>query len=125
MTTYEMADLAQNQFANGLSTFAVFLSVVFAYIVSAYLVGAQLTRTQVRMLTFVCVIVATLIVWSMAAYTNGGVNLNLLAFPDSHDHFFAPKAWLPQFVVCIGLVILCIALKFMWDVRHPKTPNRD
>ena len=36
MTTYEMADLAQNQFANPLSSFTVFLSVVFAYIVSAY-----------------------------------------------------------------------------------------
>jgi hypothetical protein len=125
MTTYEMADLAQNLFANSLSSFTVFLSVVFAYIISAYLVGAQLTRTQVRMLTFVFVIVAILIVWSMAASVNGGVNLNRLAYPDSHDLFFAPKTWLPQFVIGIGFVILCIALRFMWDVRHPKTPNRD
>ena len=125
MTTYEMADLAQNLFANGLSSFALFLSVVFAYIVSAYLVGAQLTRTQVRMLTFVFVIVAALIAWSIAAYTNGGVNLSSLAFPDNTDHFFTPKSWVPPFVLGIGLVIICIALKFMWDVRHPKTPNRD
>ena len=125
MTTYEMADLTQNLFANALSSFTVFLSVVFAYIITAYLVGTRLTRTQVRMLTFVFVIVAILIVWSMAGYVNGGVNLNRLAYPDNQDLFFAPKTWLPQFVIGIGFVILCIALKFMWDVRHPKTHNRD
>ena len=125
MTTYEMADLTQNLFANSLSSFAVFLSVVFAYTVTAYLVGAKLTRTQVGMLSFVFVLVAMLNVWSMAAYVSGGVNLNQLAFPDSRDNFFAPRPWLPHFVLGIGFVILGIALKFMWDVRHPKTDNRD
>ena len=125
MTTYEMADLAQNLLANSLSTFAVFLSLVFAYLVTAYLVGAQLTRTQVRMLSFVFVLGAMLIVWSMAAYVNEGVNLHQLAYPDRHDNFFSPKAWLPQFVLGMGFVVLGIALKFMWDVRHPKTPNRN
>jgi hypothetical protein len=125
MTTYELADLAQNLFSNSLSSFTLFLTIVFAYIVSAYLVGAQLTRTQVRMLTFVFVIVAILLVWSMAAYVSGGVDLNGLAYPDGHDLFFAPKTWLPQFVIGIGFVVLCIALRFMWDVRHPKTPKPD
>ena len=125
MTSYEMADLAQNLFANTLSSFAVFLSVVFAYIVTAYLVGAKLTRMQVRMLSFIFVLVATLIVWSMAAYANGGINLDLLAYPDRPDNFFSPIIWVPQYLLGIGFVILGIALKFMWDVRHPKTPNRD
>ena len=125
MTTYELADLSQTLFSNALSSLTVFLSIVFAYIISAYLVGAQLTRPQVRMLTFVFVLVSLLMVWSMAAYTNGGINLNRLAFPDSHGNFFSPKPWLPGFVLGIGIVVLGIALKFMWDVRHPKTPNRD
>ena len=124
MTTYEMADLAQNLFANSLSAFTVFLSVVFAYIVSAYMVGAKMTRTQVRMLTFVFVIVAMLIVWSMAGYVSGGVTLNGQAYPDNDGLFFAPKTWLAPLVVGIGIVILIVALKFMWDVRHPKTSDR-
>ncbi len=125
MTAYEMADLAQNLYANSLSSFTVFLSVVFAYIVSAYLVGSQLTKTQVRMLTLVFVIVAILIVWSTAAYVNGAVNLEQLANPETRDNFFAPRTWLPEFVLGIGIVILCIALKFMWDVRHQETRIRD
>jgi hypothetical protein len=125
MTTYELADLSQSQLANSLSAFSVFLSVVFAYIVSAYLVGAKLTRPQVRMSTFVFVIVSHLIVWSMAAYVNGGVNLNRLAFPESQDSLFSPRLWLPYLVLGVGFVVLFIALKFMWDVRYPKTPSRD
>ncbi len=124
MTSYEMADLAQNLFANSLSAFTVFLSVVFAYIASAYLVGAKLTGTQVRMLTFVFVIVAVLIVWSMAGYVSGGIALNRLAYPDNVDRFFAPRAWLAPFTIGIGIVILLVALKFMSDVRHPKASNR-
>ena len=125
MTAYEMADLAQSQLTNSISVFAVFLSVVFAYIVTAYLVGAQLTRTQVRMLSFVYLIVATFLVWSMASLVFGGVRLNQLAFPDSRDSFFATPLWLPQIVIGVGVVVLGIALNFMWDVRHPKTTDRD
>ena len=124
MTTYELADLAQSNFANSTSAFAVLLSVVFAYIVSAYLVGAKLTRMQVRMLTFVFVIVAMLTGWSMAGYADGGTSLNRLAFPDSVGRFFAPKNWIAPLIIGINMVIVLVALKFMWDIRHPKTSNR-
>ena len=124
MTTYEMADLSQNLFANALSAFTVFLSIVFAYIVSAYLVGAKLTRTQVSMLTFVFVIVALFVVWSMAAYVDGGVFLNSQAYPDKVGDFFAPKTWNTTLMFGVGVIIISVALKFMWDVRHPKTSNR-
>ena len=123
MTTYELADLAQSAFANATSAFTVLLSVVFAYIVSAYLVGAKLTQMQVRMLTFVFVIVAMFIGWSMAAYANGGILLNRLAFPDSVGRFFDPKNWLAPLIIGINMVIILVALKFMWDIRHPKTSN--
>jgi hypothetical protein len=124
MTTYEMADLAQNLFANSLSSFAVLLSVVFAYIVSAYLVGAKLTRMQVSMLTFVFVIVAMFTGWGMAAYVNGGMLLNQLAFPDSGDRFFGPKNWIAPFLFGMNIVVVLVPLKFMWDIRHSKKSNR-
>jgi len=72
------------------------------------------------MLTFVFVNVAVLLVWSVAAYTNGAINLNQLAFPDSQGGVYSPKSWLPLFLLAIGLVIIGLGLKFMWDVRHPK-----
>jgi hypothetical protein len=120
MTTYEKADLAQNLFDNSLSTFAVLLSVVFAYIVTAYLVGAKLTRTQVCILTTMFIMVSILLVWSVAGYLNEGVWLYQLAYPDNVENFFAPKSWLTPLTVILGFLFLAMALKLMWDVRHPK-----
>ena len=120
MTTYEKADLAQNLFDNSLSTFAVLLSVVFAYIVTAYLVGAKLTRTQVRILTTMFIMVSILLVWSVAGYLNEGVWLYQLAYPDNVENFLAPKTWLTPLTVILGLLFLAMALKLMWDVRHPE-----
>ena len=124
MTTHGPCELAQSSFANATSAFAVFLSVVFAYIATAYLVGATLTRMQVRMLTFVFVILAMFIGWSMAGYANGGVLLNQLAFPDSGGRFLGPKNWIAPLVLGMNMVIVLVALKFMWDIRHSKTSNR-
>ena len=123
MTPYELADISQTQFGNSLSAFAVFLSVCFAYIVTAYVAGARLTSARARMSTIVFVAVAALLAWSLAAYVNGGVRLSSLAFPDSEGGIYSPKNWLPEFVLAIGILVIALALKFMWDVRHGKTSH--
>ena len=124
MTPYELADISQTQFSNSLSAFAVFLSVCFAYIVTAYIAGSRLTSAQAGMSTIVIVVVATLLAWSMAAYVNGGVRLSNLAFPESEGGVYSPKVWLPEFVLAVCILVIALALKFMWDVRHPKTSDR-
>ena len=123
MTTYEKADLAQNLFDNSLSTFAVLLSVVFAYIVTAYLVGATLTRTQVRILTSMFIMVSILLVWSIVGYVNEGVWLYQLAYPENVENFFTPKSWLAPLTVILGVLFLAMALRFMWDIRHTTVSN--
>jgi len=123
MTAYELADLAQSSFANATSAFAVFLSVVFAYIVTAYLVGAKLTIMQNRIVTFLFLMVSIFNGWAIAAYANDGVRLSLLAYPDIPTHFFRPGSWIAPLVGIVCLLIIVMALKFMWDVRHAKTAN--
>lgn len=124
MTPYELADISQTQFGNSISAFAVFLSVCFAYIVTAYVAGHRLTSVQASMSTIVFVAVSILLAWSMAAYVNGGVRLSNLAFSDSEGGVYAPKVWLPEFVLAICVLVIVLALKFMWDVRHPKNSDR-
>lgn len=123
MTAYELADLAQSSFSNATSAFAVFLSVVFAYIVTAYLVGAGLTRMQNRIVTSLFLLVSIFNSWAIAAYANGGVRLNRLAHPDNATHFFFPGSWIAPLVGIACLLVIVMALKFMWDVRHAKTIN--
>jgi hypothetical protein len=123
MTPYELADLAQSNFANATSAFAVFLSIVFAYIMTAYLVGAKLTHMQNRIVTFLFLLVSILNSWSIAAYASGGVRLSQLAYPDNPNHFFSPGSWIAPMMSIACLLIIVMALKFMWDVRHTKTTN--
>ena len=123
MTAYEMADLAQSSFANATSAFAVFLSVVFAYIVTSYLVGAKLTRMQNRIVTFLFLLVSIFNSWAIAAYASGGVKLSLLAYPEIQTHIFRPGSWIAPLIGIACLLIIVMALKFMLDVRHAKSPN--
>ena len=123
MTTYELADLAQSSFANTTSAFTVFLSVVFAYIVTAHLVGARLTRTQNRILTSLFLLVSIFKIWAVSAYVNGGVRLNQLAYPDAIANLFAPGSWLDPLMGIVGLLVIVMALKIMWDVRPTTVSN--
>ena len=125
MTVYEMTDLAQSAFGNGLSTFAILLSVVSAYLITAYLVGAKLTRTQVSSLTFLFLLVSVITVWGISAYSNAGVQLSLRADPDSAGNFFTPRPWIPALLGFVGLLIIAVSLKFMWEVRHSKKTAPD
>ena len=124
MSPYEMAELAQSAFGNSLSAYGIFLSLVTAYLATAYLVGKKLTGTQVGILTALFVIVASLVGFSVAAYTNAGTEMIIRAFPESRGELLAPKPWLTPVIMMVNVFTVTVCLKFMWDVRHPKTSNR-
>ena len=42
---------------------------------------------------------------------------------DNVGRFFAPKFWLAPLIIGIDMVIVLVALKFMWDIRHAKASN--
>ena len=125
MTSYEMADLGQSAFGNSLSAYGIFLTLVTAYLATAYLVGRKLTGSQVSILTTLFVIVASLAGFSVAAYTNAGTDMIIRAFPESRGGLLGPRLWLTPVVMMVNVFTVIMCLKFMWDVRHPKTPNRD
>jgi len=121
MTPYELADLAQSAFGNGLSTFAVLLSIVSGYLITAYLVGAKLSKFQVTILTTVFLLVMGLLAWSMSAYTYWGSFYSALARNESTGmDLFRPGVWTSAAVAIINLFTIVMCLLFMWNVRHPK-----
>ena len=121
MTPYELADLAQSAFGNGLSNFAVLLSIVSGYLITAYLIGAKLTKIQVTILTTVFLLVMGLLVWSMTAYTYWGSFYSQLARSESTGaDLFRPGIWTTGVVAILNLFTIVMCLLFMWNVRHPK-----
>ncbi len=121
MTPYESLDLAQSAFSNGLASYAIFLSIVTGYLVTAYLVGRELSRMQVWLLTLLFLVVVSMLIWSMSAYTYWGEVFGSMARPEGVERStMAAQPWLPAFVAIFNGATAVACLFFMWNVRRQK-----
>jgi hypothetical protein len=122
MTEYELASLAMEAQNTVTSVFALFLTIVGGYLLAAWMVGSKLERTQFIIVNFLFVFVEIQLLvgwfgrWSWFwHYYEQARALNPLSVPNAE--------MVPFLIPLTGLLMLCSvlgAVKFMWDVRHPK-----
>ena len=119
MTPYEYTDIAQSNFANSLSVFAVILSIVSGYLITAYLVGAKLAKSQVSILTIIFLLVMGILTWSMTAYTYWGIVFAELGSADrASATFLSPRYGVLVYIAVLNLFTIAMCLLFMWNVRR-------
>ena len=119
MSQYESLDLAQSAFSSSIAAYALFLSIVTGYLVTAYLVGRELDRGQVRLLSGLFLVVASIAVWSVSSYIYWGTVYALAAQPGSIGHpMMTPKPWLAAFMAFVNVATVLACLLFMWHVRN-------
>ena len=123
MTPYELTDLAQSVFSNGLASYGIFLSVVTAYLVAAYMAGAVLTQAQVTLLTVLFLLVTAILTWLVSAYAYWGTYYADLARLEAERSLMSPQPWIPAFLAIVSLITIVASLAFMWSVRNPKQTN--
>jgi hypothetical protein len=123
MTEYELLDAFTTTQAlmHGWST--AYFSVITAYLVAAFVIGAKLTRSQAFVAT-----VSFSIFSAMCAWGAIGTGLRMLELKSEILMLNPTRGFLfgmPALVIMSGLCVtgIFIALKFMWDVRHPR-PGR-
>ena len=121
MTEYELLDLLTATSLASLESFGYYLTILASYLVASYLAGRQLTTTQAATVSFLFVCGALSTAYSSFNYMARAVEL-----VDSLELLYTNRTYGAQpFArnVLVGLQILGIiaCLKFMWDVRHPKT----
>ena len=98
----------------------LYISVLSAYLITAYTAGSKLTRSQVAIVSCGFIVLASLCVFGAIANSH-----RILEFTDelralNPERDFAmqrPVIIIMQVIFTAGIFI---ALKFMWDVRHPK-----
>ena len=122
MTEYEFASLAMEAQNTVTSVFALFLTIVGGYLLAAWMVGIKLDRTQFIIVTFLFVFVEIQLLvgwfgrWSWFwHYYEQAQALNPLSVPNAE--------MVPFSIALTGLLMLFTvfgAVKFMWNVRHPK-----
>ena len=121
MTEYELQDLAFG--AGGLAATygSITISIISAYLLVAYTAGTQLIRSQVTLINTLFVFTATLFLYGTIGSLVKQLSIvNKLKVFNPEDYYPTTAITVVAVAVIFSLIILA-CLKFMWDVRHPKT----
>ena len=120
MTEYELADAIASMILVLLTWIGLSFSFLTAYLVTAYTVGRSLTGSQTWIInTFFCIFQLMTI---NGTYTSGARYLEFVEEireinPD-RIYSFSDTTLLASPMIFVLVTIF--ALKFMWDIRHPK-----
>jgi hypothetical protein len=121
MSLAELIESSASYYEITVDVLSLYLTATSGYLIVAYLVGSKLTRSQMTIVSILFAVVASLsayaaTAWIMrASYFTNQVRAADPAIPASPNQF----VWVVVGMVLFGGIIAC--LKFMWDVRHPKT----
>jgi hypothetical protein len=98
----------------------LYITTLSGYLIVAYIAGKDLTRSQMVIISS-CFAIFT----SLCAYAAIANSTRVLEFtselyelnPDRHYAMRVSVLYTIKFVLYTGILV---ALKFMWDIRHPK-----
>ncbi len=121
MTEYELADLAINAQGTLTPVVSLLVTVLTGYLIVAWLAGDRLTRSQVILVSVLFVTIETIVLYSW--FTRWAIVT--IYYAELHAQNPSKYSGVPQWAATlfVGLFVLAIlaSLKFMWDVRHPKS----
>ena len=121
MTEAELIDAAQATWGNVISIIAILISLLSGYIVLAYVAAEKMTGAQVTIVNTLYILIYTLILGSNYTLTTRATEMAELSIQKSTERVMGPTPELPILLVIVFGFCLLASLKFMWDVRHPKT----
>ncbi len=120
MSEAEIWELLNDYNTSGLNGMALYLTITSSYLIAAFLIGEKLTRYQVAVISGLFVIFALLFTYGVVGFFDRA-NYFATLMSQYTDSPFRQRPIMPLVIgvmQCIG-VVAC--LKFMWDVRHPKS----
>ena len=123
MSEAEIWELILLSQANAATYIAMLLTLISGYLVVAYLVGTKLSGQQILLVNGLFLLSAFWMAFpTFAAYERASFLLSLTSevyrSPRSAGIHLGPGA---SVVIFSGAILA--SLKFMWDVRHPKSPE--
>jgi hypothetical protein len=121
MPEAEMIQAAQATWGNTISLVAILITLMSGYLVAAYLVGSQLSRPQVVIVNTLYLLLSTFLLISTYNLSIRATEMAAIAIEMSDKRILTPQLWIPMGMISTFTFCLVASLKFMWDVRHPKT----
>lgn len=121
MSEAELTENGLMAWSNFVTVFGLGISIISGYLIVAYSVGATLSRSQVIFINVMFVGTMATVLLGMYGFRALAADLDGVAFSMTTQRTFAPISWAA--FGTIGFTAICVlgALKFMSDIRHPKT----
>ena len=110
-----VAELTTELLGNAGSAMGLYVTVTSGYLLVAYLAGKELTRLQAVIISVLFVTLATFNTIAVVSYFQS-------AFYFGHTYGAGRAPYWPVYGLgTLFFLGIFACLKFMWDVRHPKT----
>ena len=118
MTEGEMVESFISAYAMGIGALTLYTTILSGYLVTAYVAGLKMTRLQTLTVSVLFVTTALFASWGTIGFLYGGRILHEL---QSTVPLLTSRVAPFQIIGVIQVLGIFASLKFMWDVRHPKT----
>ncbi len=121
MTEYELLELLNSASFAATEVFMFYVTILASYLVASYFVGSNLTNMQALTISVLFVFAAFLGAYTTFSYMARAIEAaNSLELLHPEQFYGAqPRMQIALFILQTLGIIAC--LKFMWDIRHPKT----
>jgi len=114
MTDYETAELTFSLISYGITTMALYFTVVSSYMIGAYMIGAQLSKSQLIIISSLFSVFSMSLAFGTYSFFDTAISYGG-ASSGSIEYWLAPVIGLAEL---IGIIA---AFKFMYDIRNKKS----
>ena len=124
MTEYEIRDLLASTLGGNTQVLTFQISIISAYLIVSWLVGTKLTRPQVVWVNLLFITFSSMIVLRWITGYRVAMDLQRNLIQRNPEFAEGITQITPELITGLGCVLFAAilgSLKFMWDVRHPKT----
>jgi hypothetical protein len=121
MTEAEMLEVANGTYELMLSALSLYMSVTSGYLIVAFLVGAKLTRSQMTIISTLYIFMAGVSTYGLYGWVTRGMYFMYEVRALNETVPVQATPLVPAVLIFTLSAGIIASLKFMWDVRHPKT----
>ena len=121
MSELEHVEAANSSWALVISAIGLYMTVTSAYLIVAFMAGVRLTTSQAGIISALYIAMASALLTALYAWVARSVYYSekLAAIEPKASGSIIYEVPTVTTVMCIAGVLA--SLKFMWDIRHPKT----
>lgn len=121
MSEFELEDLVTSSSLAAVEVLTVYITITTAYLIAAYLAGRQLSPTQTLIVTVLYVGAATMMTWACFGYSTRAIGFVDQLEMLNPDNRYGAQPFVRNTILVVQALGIVASLKFMWDVRHPRT----